>query len=168
MHDARAAFSHLALVEDGDPHPLSHCACCIGGSIDLSMEHTRTRSCACGRALHRTNQSGTCQPCLSAARRAAREKGQCKVCAKPLWHTTTTGYCRQHYAAVNNVGRPPSGNRRDRRLDWCPPEYRASYRTIVRRRIPATDARRMILDLIATDLRRYQATGQLQQSRRAG
>lgn len=103
-----------------------------------------------------------------------------------------TGLCRRHAAleALNREGlqemraarqkeaiwRPEirakllrgSANAREARLGWCPVEYRESYRALaLKKGENAKSARRMIEDLIKADARRYHATGQLQQSRRA-
>jgi hypothetical protein len=50
-----------------------------------------------------------------------------------------------------------------KRLGWCPLEYRRQYCRL-RRDYGAAEARRMIEELVARDLARYVATGQLQQS----
>lgn len=54
------------------------------------------------------------------------------------------------------------------KLAWCPVEYRDEYKRLIRTHlIKAADARRMIEEQIAADLRRYRATGELQRAKRA-
>lgn len=55
-----------------------------------------------------------------------------------------------------------------KKLAWCPIEYRDAYMKLLRSgRVPAAQARQMILDLIEADQRRYFATGRLPQTGRA-
>lgn len=50
-----------------------------------------------------------------------------------------------------------------RQLDWCPIEYRPLYRELVSRSgNSAAEARRMVEDQIAVDLKRFQRSGELQ------
>lgn len=54
------------------------------------------------------------------------------------------------------------------RLAWCPPEYRDEYKRLIRtKRIPAVEARKIILSTIEADARRYRSTGVLPQAARA-
>lgn len=49
------------------------------------------------------------------------------------------------------------------RINWCPLEYRDEYRRLAGL-FPAKDARAIIESQIAVDMRRYEATGKLQQA----
>ena len=52
---------------------------------------------------------------------------------------------------------------RERFLGWCPVEYRADYKTLLRKaKMKSVDARRMIEDQIKRDAEAYRRTGQLQ------
>lgn len=52
-------------------------------------------------------------------------------------------------------------------MAWCPLEYRAEYRRLIRTKlVRAPEARRMVEDMIARDLDRYAATGVLPQAAR--
>lgn len=54
-------------------------------------------------------------------------------------------------------------------IAWCPLEYRGEYRRLRNSKlIPAPEAKRMILDLIAADFASYAKTGVLPQSQRTG
>jgi hypothetical protein len=51
---------------------------------------------------------------------------------------------------AKKIARQAEGNRKlaERKIAWCPPEYREEYRRLVyRRRIPSTEARRIILGM---------------------
>lgn len=53
------------------------------------------------------------------------------------------------------------------KLAWCPIEYRAEYRRLIKsQNLKAAEARPIIEDMIAADARRYAATGILPQSAR--
>lgn len=53
------------------------------------------------------------------------------------------------------------------KLAWCPPEYRAEYRRLVKKKgIPAVEARAIILAAVEADAARYRATGVLPQAAR--
>lgn len=54
------------------------------------------------------------------------------------------------------------------KLAWCPLEYRATYRDLTKvRGIPTVEAKRMVLDQVEADRRRFVATGTLPQAERA-
>lgn len=112
----------------------------------------------------------------------------CVTCGKALSAVNRTGYCRQHYAGANNGGPKWAEDNRRRwadpvlrarivtglrsraaqRVAWCPLEYRAEYHRLKRvKHYSAADARKLIEDMIAADLRRYQRDGALPQSSRA-
>lgn len=109
----------------------------------------------------------------------------CTTCGKLLSAVNRTGYCRQHYASANNGGPKWSADNRARwadpemrakivvplraynreRLAWCPLEYRDEYRRLTRvKHYFASQARQLVEDMIAADLRRHQRTGALPQS----
>jgi hypothetical protein len=51
---------------------------------------------------------------------------------------------------AKKIARQAEGNRKlaERKIAWCPPEYREEYRRLVyRRRIPSTEARRIVLGM---------------------
>lgn len=112
----------------------------------------------------------------------------CRTCGKQLSAVNVSGYCRKHYGAANNSASTAAQNKRQwsdpafrarmegamrrlgqRRVAWCPLEYRDDYRRLKRvKHKSAAEARRMIEELIAADARRFARTGQLQQSGRRG
>lgn len=54
------------------------------------------------------------------------------------------------------------------KLAWCPPEYRDEYKYLIRtKRIPAVEARQIILSTVKADAARYRSTGVLPQASRA-
>lgn len=73
--------------------------------------------------------------------------------------------------SANKAGHPSriaAGKKRSETvMAWCPLEYRAEYRRLIRTKlIRAPEARRMVEDMIQHDLDRYAATGVLPQAQR--
>lgn len=115
------------------------------------------------------------------------ETGGCKTCGKPISKVNRTGWCRQHYAAANNGGDKWIVDNRARwadpvmrariviglrsrsaqRIAWCPLEYRQEYHRLKRvKHCSAAEARAMIEDMMAADMRRHVRTGALPQQER--
>lgn len=71
-----------------------------------------------------------------------------------------------HHAPAGSLTRKRQGwSNSERRLGWCPMEYRALYKKLrADPDIRAAKAREMVEDLIARDTARYHQTGQLQAS----
>lgn len=110
----------------------------------------------CGKTLDRRNRSGLCKPCFltdlnrSAAGNAKRVAALRATLARP---ENREGVCRQRREASRS------------RMAWCPLEYQDFYRTLTRSKmLPAATARAIVVAQVATDTRRFLATGKLQQS----
>lgn len=107
----------------------------------------------------------------------------CATCGKPLSRVNQSGYCRKHFGALNSERTREQCRRQwadpayrikhigamrrlgEYRLAWCPLEYREDYWVLKRvKHYSAAQARAMIEESIATDLRRYEITGQLQRT----
>ena len=95
----------------------------------------------------------------------------CPVRARQRAHATMVGVRQSpDYQAKIAAGVAAAASMRALRreaLAWCPLEYRADYRRLkVVKGFTAAEARALIEDQIAHDLRRYAATGRLPQSAR--
>ena len=107
----------------------------------------------------------------------------CATCGKSLSAVNQSGYCRNHFGALNSERTSEQSRlqwanpeyrlkhigamRRlgQHRIAWCPLEYREDYRILKRvKHYSAAQAREMIEARIAADLRRYELTGQLQRT----
>lgn len=97
-------------------------------------------------------------------------------CAQPLDRRgrNVSGLCRRHARDLGST--PEALAKRSESMRayarqhpaWCPLEYRDEYRRLTRvKQLPAAEARTIIERAIATDARRYAATGVLPQFQRS-
>ena len=122
------------------------------------MTPTTCTAPGCAQPLDRRgrNVSGLC-------RRHARDLGSTPE-AHAKRSESMRAYARQHPAEVRR--RCVIAARAQ--LAWCPLEYRDEYRHLTRvKQLPAAEARTIIERAIATDARRYAATGVLPQFQRS-